>query len=58
MLKAARRAALRMEILCAILEEEMPDTMKAMRLSGLELSDCVEEFTALGYVQETAGLLG
>ena len=27
----------------------MPETMAAMRLSSLEISDCIDEFAALGY---------
>lgn len=44
-----RNAARRVDVVMKILELEMPDTMAAMRLSSLEISDCVEEFTGLGY---------
>lgn len=47
-LKAVRLAATRLEIVLMILEKELPDTMAAMRLSSLEVSDCVEEITGLG----------
>lgn len=35
----------------------MPDTMRAMRLSGLELSECIEEITELGCVWSAAQML-
>eukprot|EP00803_Ostreobium_quekettii_P005983 evm.model.scf_345.6 EVM.evm.TU.scf_345.6 scf_345:64944-69599(-) len=47
-LKAMRSAAIRAEALMCLLEAELPDTMSAVRLSSLEVSDCVEEFTGLG----------
>ncbi|GMH40420.1 hypothetical protein BSKO_08324 [Bryopsis sp. KO-2023] len=47
-LVAVRRAARRMEVVMVLMEKEMPDTMRALRLSSLEITDCIEEFTDLG----------
>lgn len=47
--QAMQSACTRLEVVMNILEKELPDTMAAMRLSSLEVSDCVEEFTGLGY---------
>ncbi|KAK9811426.1 hypothetical protein WJX72_003798 [[Myrmecia] bisecta] len=44
---AARRTAQAMEVLLRTAEAELPDTVAAMRLSGLELSDCIEEVSLL-----------
>lgn len=41
-------AARRVNLVARLLELEMPETMAAMRLSSIEISDCIEEFTALG----------
>lgn len=41
---------LAMETLIYTVEEEVPDTAASLRLSGLEIADCVEEVTALGWV--------
>lgn len=46
--KAVRRAARQTEVVMMIMEKEFPETMKAMQLSGLEVSECIEEFTDLG----------
>ena len=37
-----------MEALLHVLREEIPDTAAAVRLSGLEIADAVEEVGALG----------
>lgn len=42
------RAANRMESMMQTLEMELPDTAASIRLSSLELSDCVSELGALG----------
>ncbi|KIZ04827.1 hypothetical protein MNEG_3135 [Monoraphidium neglectum] len=47
-LLAAARAAHRAEALLRTIEAEIPDTMASMRLSGMELSDCLTELGALG----------
>ncbi|GBF98218.1 hypothetical protein Rsub_11038 [Raphidocelis subcapitata] len=47
-LLAAARAAHRAEAVLRALEAEIPDTAASMRLSGLELSDCLSELGALG----------
>lgn len=39
---AMARAAVRAERLMAAAEAELPDTLAAMRLSGLELTDCIQ----------------
>lgn len=41
-------AARRVTVVMKLLELEMPETMAAMRLSSLEISDCIDEFAALG----------
>lgn len=41
-------AARRVTVVMKLLEMEMPETMAAMRMSSLEISDCIEEFTGLG----------
>ncbi len=45
--QAARAAFLQAQTLMLALEQELPDTAAALRLSGLELSDCFEEMSLL-----------
>ncbi len=45
--QAARGALLQARALMATLEQELPETAAALRLSGLELSDCFEEVSLL-----------
>ena len=47
-MQALRRSAHAMEALLHVLREEIPDTAAAVRLSGLEIADAVEEVGALG----------
>ena len=49
MLKAFRRAAESLEKLLDVTREELPDTMAAVRLSGMEISDLTMELSDLGY---------
>ncbi|KAK9826191.1 hypothetical protein WJX81_006236 [Elliptochloris bilobata] len=46
-LLAARAAFLQAQALMFTLEQELPDTAAALRLSGLEMSDCFEEVSLL-----------
>ena len=46
-MQAARAAFLQAQTLMLALEQELPDTAAALRLSGLELSDCFEEMSLL-----------
>ena len=46
-MQAARAAFLQAQTLMLTLEQELPDTAAALRLSGLELSDCFEEMSLL-----------
>lgn len=48
---AFRRTAIALESLAAAVEAEVPDTAAAVRLSGFELSDCIEEVALLRYGQ-------
>lgn len=48
MLKAFKRAAESVEKLMDVAREELPDTMAAVRLSGMELSDLTMELSDLG----------
>ena len=43
---AMGRAAARAERVLAVVEKELPDTISAMRLSGLEVTDCIHEIGA------------
>jgi hypothetical protein len=52
---AFRRTMEATEVLVESLQEELPDTLAAMRLSGLELTDAIEEVSGLGS-DLTAGL--
>lgn len=45
---ALRRSAIAMEALMNDLRAEIPDTAAALRLSGLEIADAVEEVSAFG----------
>ena len=45
--KSLKQAAEEMALLARVLREETPDTMAALRLSGVEISDCVEEIGEL-----------
>lgn len=45
---AMARAARRIESVMMTVEKELPDTMATMRLSGLEISECISEITGLG----------
>ncbi len=40
--QAMGRAAARAERVLAVAEEQLPDTLAAMRLSGLEVTDCIQ----------------
>ena len=46
--KAFKRAAESMEKLLDVTREELPDTMAAVRLSGMEISDLTMELSDLG----------
>lgn len=45
---ALRRSLIAVESLAITLEEEVPDTAAAMRLSGMEIADCFDEVSSLG----------
>ncbi|PQQ02781.1 uncharacterized protein Pyn_23555 [Prunus yedoensis var. nudiflora] len=47
-LKAFKRAAQSLEKLMDVMREELPDTMAAVRLSGMEISDLTMELSDLG----------
>jgi hypothetical protein len=47
-LQAMRRSALALERLLDTAREEIPDTAATLRLSGMELADCIEEVSSLG----------
>lgn len=42
-----KQAAIEIALLARCLREEAPDTLAALRLSGVEISDCVEEIGEL-----------
>lgn len=46
-LRAFREAAIEVALLARTLREETPDTLAAVRLSGVEVADCVEEIGEL-----------
>lgn len=46
-----RRTALAMEQLLHTVRQEVPETASMLRLSGLELADCIEEVSMLRWVQ-------
>jgi hypothetical protein len=46
-IKSLREAATEIALLARVLREETPDTLAALRLSGVEISDCVEEIGEL-----------
>ena len=48
--KAFKRAAESLEKLMDVTREELPDTMAAVRLSGMEISDLTMELSDLGLV--------
>lgn len=50
LLKAFKRAAESLEKLMDVTREELPDTMAAVRLSGMEISDLTMELSDLGLV--------
>lgn len=50
LLKAFKRAAESLEKLMDATREELPDTMAAIRLSGMEISDLTMELSDLGLV--------
>jgi len=52
---ALRRTLVAAEVLLVSLQDELPDAVAAFRLSGLELSDALEEVSGLGS-DVTAGL--
>ena len=52
---ALRRTLVAAEVLLVSLQDELPDAVAALRLSGLELSDAIEEVSGLGS-DMTAGL--
>lgn len=45
---ALGRTATRAERVLALLEAELPETSAMMRLSGLEVTDCIKELSGLG----------
>lgn len=45
---ALGRTASRAERVLALLEAELPETSAMMRLSGLEVTDCIKELSGLG----------
>lgn len=47
-MQALRRSAHAAASLLATLEAEVPDTAATLRLSGMELADCIGEMGALG----------
>ena len=46
-IQEARRTAIQAQKLLSALERELPDTAAAMRLTSLEMSDCISEFSLL-----------
>ena len=48
-LQATRQTMLEMQTVLRTVERELPDTAAAVRLSGLELSDAIEEVSLLRY---------
>lgn len=50
MLKAFKRAAESLEKFMDVTREELPGTMAAIRLSGMEISDLTMELSDLGFV--------
>jgi len=46
-LQSLKQAAEEIALLARVLREETPDTLAAVRLSGVEISDCVEEIGEL-----------
>lgn len=48
--KAFKKAAESLEKLLDVTREELPDTMAAVRLSGMEISDLTMELSDLGFV--------
>ena len=56
--QAWRRTAMALECLVRVLEAEVPDTAATLRLSGMELSDAIEEVSLLGCIHllQTAAL--
>ena len=48
--KAFKKAAESVEKLLDVTREELPDTMAALRLSGMEISDLTMELSDLGSV--------
>jgi len=49
-MKAFKRAAESLEKLMDTAREELPDTMAAIRLSGMEISDLTTQLSDLGWV--------
>ena len=47
-MQSIRRAALAMEATLYTVEQEIPETAAAVRLSSIELSDAIEEVSLLG----------
>ena len=45
--QALRRTSLAMESLLYTVQAEVPDTAATLRLSGMELADCIQEVGAL-----------
>lgn len=50
LIKAFKKAAESLEKLLDVTREELPDTMAAVRLSGMEISDLTMELSDLGFV--------
>ena len=46
-MQATRQTMLEMQSVLRIVDQELPDTAAAVRLSGLELSDAIEEVSLL-----------
>ena len=49
-LQAMRRSARALELLLLTVQAEVPDTAATLRLSGMELADCIQEVGALRWV--------
>ena len=48
LVQAIRRSAVSLELLLRSMQDELPDTAAAVRLSSLEIADAIEEVTGLG----------
>lgn len=52
MVKAFKKAAESLEKLMDVMREELPGTMAAVRLSGMEISDLTMELSDLGFASK------